>query len=1317
MNDLADIIIPEVERQRQAVASIRGYVYQIVASALAWAALAEDEVLLLEVADDFSIATSEALTLTQVKDVATGPATTLRTTGVVDTINGFWRLRNSNRARRVRAVYMTTATFGRERGGPLPAPTKGLDEWRLAALEGRDLTGLKALLLSLPLDTDLLSWLEQESDAVIREELLRRMRWEGGQPDLAQLDELLADRLALTADRLGLMPSDGRRARDAILYAVMRRIVDPDTRQLTRAQFLETFEAATSVSMPMSAVRRGPGPGESASATSRLGEILIDARVIPASPLHIERTAITQAASSGLSGGAIVWLHASSGGGKTTAARDVVRMSNRGWYLIELRDLKPEAVAERLRLARQATQYRDFGGLILDDVPAAGLPRLALQFALLSEAVRQVDGGLVVTAYRPPPPSLSNGVVPFGLPPLEETEVGQIVARAGGDAARWMRSVWLSSGGHPQLVAARITGLKARGWPTGEDLQGILPGDRALDLDLERDAVRERLIEDLPDRPRSLLYRLSLLIGGFDRGLAVAAGAATPALGQPGDALDFLVGPWIETARAGRFRVSPLVADAGSRTLSAPEQTAVHAAICDDLLARRPIPGEHVAQLLLSGLVADHVEALKAIGVFVMTVKDENRDILFEHLEPLTFFSTETPLVKQDPEAACLARLAQLKVAVARSPAKTIRRILGRLRTELSGSKRPGDILQAALFTVLSGQTASLPPADWFGLVREMEGLDLRLPVETRDTLRARTTYAGSEQPADFMFTWRTAHLQSIDELEGLFTALDDVDPAVRDRYLATLNDTAATVRSAIQSPWVRDADADGFDAVAAAARYIDLQAIAERWARPEITVQCIAARTTLLSEYADRHDDALAVLETAELSWPGNPLLQRERIKIFFRLGRHEAVVEQTRRFLGQEAGDAIDRAHMLRELAVSTHRLGDPAEAARLFGEAAAEAALIPTMTDMQAGLLGDQAQVEFETGRREAALRTLIAAARVADGLDREARRGEFVTRMLAGLAAWMVNRLAGGDDDAAAVKLGGCSGAAIDADWPQPVPQKEALWYQAAAVERQLGLDIGVRAEVQARVRDRRIAAFEVAFGFSRLEDAALGSSIDHLVDALRNAARIVAHIDRGGLDDVGAAIHQVCDVMPWEALPVDLAEPRIRAPIDDAVAVFVVGNVLRDPVFNVTAVAERLETAPDTALLGPTVRRWDGLLTPDLDALPASLAAAALIVRPPTADASLLMLASFRIWEWLERSTTARRLEATLAGRVSAHWSHLADRAQFALRTPILTAPVIRQAARDMVDRRSLGRLMLAANEAVRPNLGADVLTAIRATLA
>ena len=232
--------------------------------------------------------------------------------------------------------------------------------------------------------------------------------------------------------------------------------------------------------------------------------------------------------------------------------------------------------------------------------------------------------------------------------------------------------------------------------------------------------------------------------------------------------------------------------------------------------------------------------------------------------------------------------------------------------------------------------------------------------------------------------------------------------------------------------------------------------------------------------------------------------------------------------------------------------------------------------------------------------------------------------------------------GGDDAATAVKFGGCSGAPIDADWPQPVPQKEALWYQAAAVERQLGLDIGVRAEVQARVRGRRIVAFEVAFGFSRLEDAALAASVDDLIDALRNGARIVTHVDQGGLDSVESTIHEVADVMPWEGLPVDLAEPRIRAPIDDAIAVFVVGNVLRDPAFDVAALAARLEAAPDTALLGPTVRRWDGPLAPDLAPLPATLAAAALVIRPPAGDASLLMLASFRMWEWLERSTAARR---------------------------------------------------------------------------
>lgn len=1319
MEDATDFNMPEADRQRQAVASIRGYIYQIYSSALAWAALAEDEVLLLEVADDFAVVTTDALSLTQIKDAPAGSATTLRTPGVIATINSFWRMRVGNRAKQVKAAYLTTSRFGRERPSPLPSGRNGLDEWRAAAREGYPLGGLKALLAELPLEADLLDWLRNQTDETIRLELVRAIRWEGGQPDLNGLDALFIEQMILAADRQGLLPSDARRVREAMLFAVMQRVVDPQSRCLSRAQFLDTFEAATSVSMPLSAVRRAmAGAGGAAASSDRLANILVDAASVPSATLYVDRAGLTRDVLERLQSGDVIWLHGISGSGKTTSAINAVRGSNRAWHLVELRGLTPEGVADRLRLVRSAPRMREFGGLILDDFPTSAIADVRLQLSLLSAAVRQADGGLVLTAYRAPPPSLSSAFADLihaqSVPGLDEEEVGQVIALAGGDVDRWKRVIWLSCGGHPQLVAARVTGLKSRNWPAGEDLHGLLPDLRALDLDSERDAVRERLLDELNDKTRALLFRLSIPLSGFDRALALSVGAADPALVQPGEALDFLVGPWIETTRPGRFSVSPLVADAGAKTLTSPEQHAVHWAICEDISKRRPIPGEYINQLLVSGFVTSHAEALKIVAISVIMTRDKDREAVLEHLEPLIFFQTQSPLVDGDPETSALLRLAQLKVAIARAPAQTTRRVFVRALVEAETSQRAAAHRQAAIFAMLNADVCALQPAEWFALIREMEGMDLPIPLEKRRALRQRTAYTGSEQPAEFMFTWRAIHIASIAELEALFEVLDDADADVRDRYLSTLSEGQAGSRSVIQFPWVREAEMEGFDPAAAASRYAGLQSTAVLWGRTELAIQCVAARSTLLSEYAGQHEDALAALSEAEHLWPNEPRLQRERIKIFFRLGRHQEVVEETQRYLSRDVADPIDRAHALRELAVSTANLGDLKEAARLFGEAATNAAVVPTMRDMQAGLLGDQAHALFETGLREAALYTLIEAAHVADELDRDAHRGGFVLRMIAGVAAWMVNQLAGGDMDATAARVGACSGAASDLEWPNPVPQKEAIWYQAAAIERQLGLDGGVRQLVEVRVRGRRISAFEFSFGFDRLIDASYSTSQETLCEALINVGRILTYIDRGGMASVGTAIHNVTEVMPWEDLPVDLSDGRVRSPVDDALISFVVGNVLQDPDYGVTSLANRLEQAKGLESLADPVRSWSRPLEPEMDVLPAGLAAAAVLLGPPTGDASSLMLATFRLWEWLERSVAARRYEAALATRIASQWLHLTDNAQFALRTPALTAPAIRQAARKTLDRRSIAQLLLVADDAVASRMGNGVRDLLKA---
>jgi len=60
--------IPESVTGRQALTAIRGYAYQLYATAIAWLNLCEDAQLLVEVAEDYAIAASNALQATQVRD-------------------------------------------------------------------------------------------------------------------------------------------------------------------------------------------------------------------------------------------------------------------------------------------------------------------------------------------------------------------------------------------------------------------------------------------------------------------------------------------------------------------------------------------------------------------------------------------------------------------------------------------------------------------------------------------------------------------------------------------------------------------------------------------------------------------------------------------------------------------------------------------------------------------------------------------------------------------------------------------------------------------------------------------------------------------------------------------------------------------------------------------------------------------------------------------------------------------------------------------------------------------------------------------------
>lgn len=467
---MPELNIPPEEEARQAVAGLRGYVYQAWVSAIAWTRLRPGEVLLLEVADDFATLSAGALDLSQVKDTAASGAVTLRDPGVVAAIDRLWRYKQANSTLDVSLAFLTTASPGKERGLKFPGDAPGLVYWRTAARDGTDLSPMRTALTRLPLATDLKAWIAQADDEALRATLLRPLRFACAEPALPSLELLLEDSLAHLCATAGARGADVMSLRNTLLIDVLRAAVQPDAaaRCLDRDQLHSRIKAAASPGFP------DMGSGAAIAVLDAVDAVL-DRHLI-ARP-DAART-LRQLLGSGRG-----WLYGPSGIGKSALARTPAADSNRPWYSLDLRDLPSRTAATRLRAARQALfAIEGWGGVIIEDLNTPPTGAVKRELELFFEQARIEDAQVLVTAYSPPPPSVTGelGLTPESIgaaPRFSEGETAALVAAAGGDPDTWAGPIYFFSGlGYPQLMAARVTALAAAFWPKAELARMLAPG-------------------------------------------------------------------------------------------------------------------------------------------------------------------------------------------------------------------------------------------------------------------------------------------------------------------------------------------------------------------------------------------------------------------------------------------------------------------------------------------------------------------------------------------------------------------------------------------------------------------------------------------------------------------------------------------------------------------------------------------------------------------------------------------------------------------------------------------------------------------------
>jgi hypothetical protein len=135
---------PSGDPAREAIASLRGYVYQIYQSALAWTEIKDDEFLYLEVAEDFAVAATNALKAVQVKE--TDSRVTINSGDVIASIDSFIELQEKNPSLNVSLRHLTTSVIGKEKSPEHRiGETPTLIAWRNLAKAG-DLSDLRRVL-------------------------------------------------------------------------------------------------------------------------------------------------------------------------------------------------------------------------------------------------------------------------------------------------------------------------------------------------------------------------------------------------------------------------------------------------------------------------------------------------------------------------------------------------------------------------------------------------------------------------------------------------------------------------------------------------------------------------------------------------------------------------------------------------------------------------------------------------------------------------------------------------------------------------------------------------------------------------------------------------------------------------------------------------------------------------------------------------------------------------------------------------------------------------------------------------------------------
>lgn len=933
---------------RQAVASIRGIVYQIWWSIDAWLRLSSpDEVIFLEGAEDLDRIASGSAIAGQVKHEA--ESLSLNNQRSHEALENFWRLSLRESTRRVDLHYITTASAALERDAQFGG-VAGLEVWRIAQTDAEMAAQIQAYLTpKLAPTSGLRAFLVSATSEQVQERLIRRVHWYLEQPGLDAVKQSVDDRLVVRLNQANVSLSYVAAVRDRLHAFACDVLVRPDSasRCLSLADLLREIDAATTEHVPIPALQYQQFQRALQAGAFDPGAALLRVMRLPLPPAPtplLNRKTLVEHVRLRMAERKAVLLTGTVYKGKTTVAQLVANelCPDAWWFPVASRS----AVDTDNLLRAIAAGIADDSApslVVVDNIDLSPSAHAAYgqSLALLVSRATRAGRGLLLTARGESGETaqLSDfaGIEAIDVPELSVEEVQQHCLSNGCPedlSQAWAALIRSATGGHPKLVQVRIAELGTKGWPApiSADITMTSPA-----VATAKQVARRMLSETVSPEIAAFVYTAAEATFPLTRPMLLGLTRAVGEIVNGGDIIDALQGKWLEQALVGRLSVTPILKGAAAEAWPLERRQLAHSHIYDAIAGVKSLDVADAAALLFHAYIAQDASRLAHCASILETIgEDTISAAVFQQLVWLPYVSLAEGQRFFEPQPFVSAMLRQLQFSVANQiDSESLPTILVRWTDEVGQipEREPRAALEVMrCYKLLINRNPRVPLRSKLaaiGTLSKLKGEAADVAADWGRRFFAQSNGALDGIPASATSTQFQLSLQapSVRSLKDLAEVLDwlelDSDAEERQAFEAVLhwplvNSCGAFVHGAWSSRYA--SETNWAPTVALLSR---ADAIARRFGLVQFGSEVAKATSIVQCEYLHDHAAAMQTLANAASAFGETPTIREQRVNVLFQVNDDVGALAVWESLVSEpEAAKAID-AFAFRRAGISACRL----------------------------------------------------------------------------------------------------------------------------------------------------------------------------------------------------------------------------------------------------------------------------------------------------------------------------------------------------------------------------------------------------------